>query len=455
MIRSVSPGPTSTAPDAVADVDAHEVERTRDTSAPIRLGFWVLVVGFGLFLAWAAWVPLDEGVPAPATVAVEGRRTTIQHLQGGVVKAVHVRDGDEVAVGDLLIELDDAATRATREAVRQNYLGQRALEGRLLAELSGARTIAFHPDVLESNDPQAAQHMAVQRQLFDARRTARDAEVAALEQLVAGLESQITGAQQTLRDRRSQQALQSEQLASVRRLADEGFAPRNQALQLEQAQAELRASAATLETELLRVRSAAAENRLRLAALRQQYTKEASSLLADVQREVQANQERLVAAEHELARMRITSPAAGQVIGLAIRNPGGIVQHGQPLMDILPLGVPLVLDVRIPPHVIDSVAPGQEVEVRFAAFASTPHLVVLGRLVAVSGDVLSEPTPSGPQPYYAGRAELTPEGMRALAGRTVQPGMAAEVLIRTGERSMLAYLLGPLARRVSAAMTER
>lgn len=437
----------------VTDVEA--VELQTDTRSPARLGFWVLVVGFGLFLAWAAWAPLDEGVPAPATVAVESRRTTIQHLQGGVVKAVHVRDGDEVAVGDLLIELDDAATRAAREAVRQNYLGQRALESRLLAELGGARAIAFHPDLLASTDPQAAQHMAVQRQLFDARRTANDAEISALAQSIAGLESQIAGVQQTLRDRHAQQALLAEQQAAVRRLSDEGFAPRNQALQLEQAQAQLRASNATLETDLLRLRSAVAESRLRLAALRQQYTKEASAQLADVQREVRANQERLVAVEQELARMRITSPAAGQVMGLAIRNPGGIVQHGQPLMDILPRGVPLVLDARIPPHVIDGVAPGQEVEVRFQAFAATPHLVVLGRLVAVSGDVLSQETPVGPQPYYAGRVELTPEGMSALAGRTVQPGMAAEVLIRTGERSMLAYLLGPLVRRVSVAMTER
>ena len=124
-------------------------------------------------------------------------------------------------------------------------------------------------------------------------------------------------------------------------------------------------------------------------------------------------------------------------------------------MDILPRDVPLVLDVKIPPHVIDTVAVGNEVEVRFSAFAATPHLVVLGRLTTLSGDVVTEQTPMGAQSYYAARAELTPEGMRALAGREVQPGMTAEVLIRTGERSMLDYLLGPLLRRVSMALTER
>jgi protease secretion system membrane fusion protein len=198
-----------------------------------------------------------------------------------------------------------------------------------------------------------------------------------------------------------------------------------------------------------------AENKLRLTAQRQQYAKESSGQLADVRREVQANQERLLAAEQELARMQIKSPAAGQVIALAIRNPGGVVQAGQPLMDILPRDVPLVLDVKIPPHVISSVAVGNEVEVRFAAFASTPHLVVLGKLVSVSGDVVTEQTGNGAISFYAARVELTPEGMKALGNQAVQPGMTAEVLIRTGERSLLDYLLSPLLKRVSSAMTEQ
>jgi protease secretion system membrane fusion protein len=217
----------------------------------------------------------------------------------------------------------------------------------------------------------------------------------------------------------------------------------------------MRASISNLENEMQRTQSGVAENKLRLAAQRQQYAKESSGQLAEVRREVQANQERLLATEKELARMQIKSPAAGQVIALTIRNPGGVVQPGQPLMDILPRDVPLVLDVKIPPQVINSVAIGNQVEVRFAAFASTPHLVVLGKLVSVSGDVVSEQTGNGAVSYYLARVQLTPEGMKALGNQAVQPGMTADVLIRTGERSLLDYLLGPLLNRVSTAMTER
>ena len=273
--------------------------------------------------------------------------------------------------------------------------------------------------------------------------------------MIAGQESQIQGVEQMIASRQAQQALQSSQTSAVQRLADEGFAPRNQALQLAQAQAELRTAITSLRTEQLRLRRSQAEARERLAALRQEFVEQVSAQMADVQREVQANQERMLAAELDLSRMLITAPVAGQVLGLAVHNPGGVVEPSRPLMDILPRGEALVLDVKLPPHVIDTVRPGQDVEVRFSAFAATPHLVVMGKLTSVSGDALVEKTATGSTSYYAGRAELTPEGMRALGGRSVQPGMMAEVLVRTGERSMLDYLLGPLLRRVSTALTER
>ncbi len=449
---------TAMTPSAVAtaqDIDAKEVARLRDTRHPVRMGLWVLVVGLGLFLLWAAWVPLEEGVPAPATVAVEGRRTTIQHTTGGLVKAVRVRDGDEVRAGDVLIELDDAQARAVHATVRQTYLAQRAMEARLTAELTGAPSIRFHEDVLSATQDEVKQHMAAQVRLFEARRAAQAAAVAAQQEVIAGQESQIQGVEQMIASRQAQQALQSSQTSAVQRLADDGFAPRKQALQLAQAQAELRTAITSLRTEQLRLRRSQAEARERLAALRQEFVEQVSAQMADVQREVQANQERMLAAELDLSRMLITAPVAGQVLGLAVHNPGGVVEPSRPLMDILPRGEALVLDVKLPPHVIDTVRPGQDVEVRFSAFAATPHLVVMGKLTSVSGDALVEKTATGSTSYYAGRAELTPEGMRALGGRSVQPGMMAEVLVRTGERSMLDYLLGPLLRRVSTALTER
>jgi protease secretion system membrane fusion protein len=452
LTPSITRPPAGRPSDAVTDVD--EIALKTDTRPAIRLGFWVLVVGFGLFLAWAAWAPLDEGVSAPATVSIETRRKTIQHVQGGVVQQVKVKEGAEVKQGDVLIVLDDSATRASYEAIRQNYLSQRALESRLIAEVTNAPKITFHKDLLAAGDDLAKQHMAVQQQLFAARRAAQAAEIAAARQSIAGMEGQIAGMGQMLESRKTQASLQSTQLGNVQSLASDGFATRNQALQLEQSQAELKASIAELQTNVQRTQSAIAETRLHIAQREQEFLKEGSSQLADVRREVQANEERLAAITADLGRTQIRAPVAGQVIGIAVSSAGGVVTPGQRLMDILPRGESLLLDAKVQPQVIDRIKVGDFTEVRFSGFANTPQLVAQGKVVSLSGDAVSEQTAAGMSSYYLARVELTPEGLKTLGNRAMQPGMTAEVLVKTGERSLMSYLLHPLTKRIASAMTE-
>ena len=437
----------------VTDVEA--VDLQTDTRAPARLGFWVLIVGFGLFLAWAAWAPLDEGVVAPATVSVEMRRKTIQHLQGGVIKEVLVGEGQRVKRGDTLVVLDDAAVRANFESIRQNYLSQRAMESRLLAEATGKSGIDFHPDLLGAADPVAQQLMAVQRQVLASRQAALRAEMDAGQQSIAGYENQSAGLQRMLASRRQQAEIQSRQLGSVQALSAEGYAPRNQALQLEQQQAELMSALTDLEKNIQGAKSAALEVRLRLTQRQQEYLREVSSQLAEVRREVQANQERLAAITADLGRMELKSPVDGQVVGLVLAQAGaGVVTPGQKLMDIVPEGETLLLDAKVPPQVIDRIQVGENAEVRFSSFADSPTLVVHGRLVSLGGDAMSEQVGAAMMTYYLARVELTPDGVKALGGRNLQPGMSDEVLIKTGERSLLTYMLHPMLKRVAAAMTE-
>ena len=449
VVDARPPAAKASPPRAPTDVEMHS-----DTGPVIRLGFWVLVVGFGLFLLWAAYAPLDEGVSAPATVSIETRRKAVQHMTGGVIKAVRVKEGSTVQQGDVLVELEDAMARASFETVQQIYMSQRAMEGRLLAEASGAKAIAFHPDLLSSKDPQAAQHMRVQQQLFAARRASQVAEIAAANQTVAGLEGQVSGLQQVADSRKAQAALQSQQLAEVQKLAADGFAPRNQALQLEQQQADLRATMADVQTNVQRARSSIAETRLRIAQREQDFMKEVSGQLADLQREVDSNHDRLLALTEELRRTLIRAPVSGQVLGLVVNGTGAVVTPGMRLLDIVPQGESLLLDTRIPTQVIDRIKVGDSVEVRFTAFANAPQLVVHGRLASLSGDAVTEQQQSGTVSYYLGRVALTDEGRKALGARLLQPGMVAEVLIKTGERSLLTYLLHPLTKRIAAAMTE-
>jgi protease secretion system membrane fusion protein len=296
--------------------------------------------------------------------------------------------------------------------------------------------------------------MAVQQQVFRARRAAQGAELSAARQAISGMEGQIAGMHQMMESRRSQSALQARQLANVQSLADEGYAPKNQALQLEQAQAELRTSLADLQTNIQRSQSAIAETRLRIAQREQEYLKEVSGQLADVRREVQANEERLTAITAELGRTQIKSPVAGQALGLSVAGAGAVVTPGQRLMDIVPQGEMLLLDAKVPTHVIDRIKVGDKTEVRFTAFANSPQLVVDGKVVSLAADSISEQVGNTVLSYYLARVAITPEGNKVLGNRTLQPGMTADVLITTGERSLLTYLLHPLIKRVASAMTE-
>ncbi|WP_310609674.1 HlyD family efflux transporter periplasmic adaptor subunit [Limnohabitans sp.] len=406
----------------INDFDAHS-----DTSGPIRLGFRVLVLGFGGFLLWSAIAPLDEGVSAQASVSIETRRKTIQHLSGGVVRSVAVKEGQWVREGEVLMELDAGVSKANFEAVRQNYMAQRANESRLLAELKGASKIDFHPDLLKAkNDPLVQQHMQTQVQLFNARR--------------AAYRAQVGGMAEMIESRKAQAAFQTQQVQSIRELAKEGYASRNQLLQLEQSQAELRTSLTDLQTNFARVQ--------------QEYVKELSAQLADVRKEVQSGQEKLQAVTDELSRTQLRSPVEGQVVGMTVTSTGGVVTPGQRLMDIVPKGEALLVDAKIPPHVIDKVRAGESVDVRFSSFSNSPQLVLDGRLVSLSSDVISEQTAAGVMSYYLGRVEITPEGIKELGKRVMQPGMPAEVLIKTGERSLLTYLMHPLTKRLAASMKE-
>jgi len=425
-----------------------------DTRQPIRLGLWVLVGGFLLFALWAAFAPLDEGVVAPAKVSSESRRLAIQHLQGGVIRRVAVLEGQQVKAGDLLVELDEASTRAGFESIRQNYLAQRAAESRLLAELEGAGAVQFHEDLRTADDAVAMQLMAAQRQFFAARRAALAAERAAIGEQIAGYRGQIGGLQQVLDNRRARAELLATQVDGVRKLAADGYAPRNQLLQFEEQVTELRGSIADAESQIQRARNAIAELEMRLAQRHQEVLTEVSRDLAEVRREVQANQEKLVAIRAELGRTRITAPVDGQVVGLVVAGAGGVVGSAQRLMDIVPAQTALLLDAQVPPHVIDRVRAGDPTEVRFSGFANSPTLMVDGRVHSISGDAVTEQVGATTQTYYLARVEITPDGRKALGTRTMQPGMPAEVLIRTGERSLLTYLLHPLTKRIAAAMKE-
>ena len=437
-----------------ASSDARTASPMAELDRATRVALWAVVIGFGGFLGWAAWAPLDEGVPCQAVVSIDTKRKALQHLSGGIVREVLVKEGQRVAANAVLMRLDPASTLANYETVRQHYLGLRAMEGRLEAEQLERSSVTFHADVLKAaDDPGIKAQIAHQEQLFRASKGAIQAEIQAIEQNIQGDLALLAGYHEVLASRRGQLASLQQELDGMRDLVKEGYAPRNKQLELERALADTDAAIAEVQGNIARTQRTVTELKLRAIQRHEEFRRDVDNQLAEIRRELQGDSEKLGAATGEMNRTEIRAPVAGQVVGLVVQSIGAVIQPGQKVMDIVPGDEALVLEARIAPYLIDRVHAGLGTDVRFSAFAHTPQLVVPGTVSSVSGDVVLDTQNN--QSYYLARIALTPEGMARLGDQQrLQPGMPAEVVIKTGERSLLTYLLYPLVRRLGSAMKE-
>jgi protease secretion system membrane fusion protein len=429
-------------------------EDMNNPGRPTRWGMWLLLLGFGGFIVWALVAPLDEGVPAPGTVMIETRRQTVQHLTGGIVREILVREAQKVKAGEVVMRLDDTTAKANYQAARQQYFALRAQEARLEAEQKGAAQIVFHADLLAAkNDPVAAEHMNLQRQLFVTRRNALQGEQAVLSQSLTSTAEAVKGVKAQLEGKQAQLRLVTEQLEGTRALAKDGYLPRNRWYEEERLAADLAASIGDLTATIARAQSSLVEIELRIAQRRREFMRDVETQLAETTRDAQTAAERWRATREDLVRTEIRSPAEGFVVGLTAHTVGGVVAPGARIMDVVPEGAPLTLDVRIEPHLIDRIRADLPADIRISAFVDNPLLVIQGRVISVSADLVTPEQPNVP-PYYLGRVVVTQAGMKDLHGRNLQPGMPVEVVIKTGERTLMQYLLHPLIRRISTGFRE-
>jgi protease secretion system membrane fusion protein len=446
-------------------VQATEVNQSKPSGvsaqAPVRranrIGVIAVVVSFTAFLLWASFAPLAQGVSSPGTIVVETRRKQVQHLSGGIVREILVREGQEVAQDEVLMRLEGLQTKAGHEAALQQYLGLRAQESRLIAERDNASVVSFHPSLSDPRFGPAAERQRLnQESLFAARRNTRSLDLQAADEAIAGLRASLAGTEGPLNARRVQEATISKELGSSRELASAGFLPLQRVRELERSLEEVRGGIVDLEANRKRLEQGIAEQFTRRDLKIKEFRREVDQQIAEVQKEVEAAEERLKASDAELARIDIRAPVAGQVVGLATQTVGGVVTGSQKLMEIVPRDEELLIEAKVPPNFIDRVKAGQAVDVRFTTFANTPQLVVQGKLLTISTDSVEAPgaLPNTPGSYYLGRVVLTELGKQQLGGRQLQAGMPVEVIIKTGERSVLKYLLHPIIKRMASSMIE-
>jgi len=446
------------ADEAVSEERALELPGSRvDTnfSGPLRWGLLVLLLGFGGFAAWAGFAPLDAGVTAEATVQVAGNRKSVQHLEGGTVDEILVKEGDMVREGQVLVRLN--ATRALSEqgVVSAQYIIAKATEARLLAERDGLDSIVIEPELQErfKDDPRLERAVASQERLFKTRRDALQGEIDILRENLAGAEQQLAGLEQVQKSRKTQIGYINRELTGVRELAKEGYLPRNRMFELERDAAQLQAALSNDVVEAGRTRNQIAELKLRILQRYQDYQKEVQSELSEIQKEASALRDRLAAIDYTVRETIIRAPIGGYVQNLSIHTVGGVIGPGTLLMEVVPVDASYLIQARVPVQSIDRVTPGLDVDVMFPALNQRTIPNIPGKVLTLSADRLVDEATN--MPYYLAQVEVTPEGVEILQNETIRAGMPAAVLIRLGERTMLNYLLKPFLERLDRSFKER
>ena len=410
-----------------------------------------LGVAIAVIVAWGTLVPISSGVVATGRVAVESKRKTIQHLDGGIVKEIEVHEGTRVRRGQVLIKLDDGDAGLQVQVLQARVDSLLAEQAAREAELAGAANITFPPELLaRAAQPSVQAAIATQRAAFGARKAGRGGQETEIDQKLVQLQQDIHGSTAQSDAGAEQLALLEREIRDTSALVDKGYATRPRLLALQRAAAQLRGERSSMDAAAARGRAQMAEARIARSQVGREGGVTAAEALRAVQSELVEVTEKLSNAREILARKRILAPIDGIVVGLAVTTVGGVVRPGEPLLDLVPSSPKLVIEAQLTPAHADDVRPGQKSFVRLEAGGSRTAPVVEGVVRTVSADALTDQR-SGER-YFTMIVEISPN--QHVPRSLLKPGLPASILVRTGERTLFGYMLEPIYRVTFEAMRE-
>ena len=424
-----------------------------ENAKPFILAGLVVVIGlFGGLLAWSATATIDGAVVAPGTVVVDSNRKAVQHLDGGIIGAILVREDDSVEAGQVLLRLDDTIERAELAIVVDQLHELMARQARLRAEVDGSETVAFDAALLAlGGEAKVRGILDGQLELFRAGKAAREGRRRILEQRIANFRDQIAGLKAQRAARSRQMKLIRQELAGVERLHEKGHAPLTRVLELKRQLSRIEAQSAEHSTDIARATNSIGEVGLQKIQIDQDFREEVTEQLRDVQARIQGLVERRVAAEARLARIEVRAPQSGRVLALKAHTVGGVIRAGETVMEIVPDDDALVLQARVLPQDVDKLRSGQSSRIRLSAFDQQTTPEVLGTLESLSADQLED---SRGGTYFVARIRIDDAELARLGDLELVPGMPAEVFIATGERTAMSYLIKPLTDGLARALRD-
>jgi HlyD family secretion protein len=419
--------------------------------SPVRTGYAIILVfifGFGL---WAGFAPLAGGAVASGILSPSSSRRIVQHLEGGIIRDLKVRDGAEVKAGDPLVVLEPVQPQSAHDALLADLRALEARKVRLEAERTLATTIAFPPSLYHEGrlDPVAQSQL----EIFEARRSAHAARRSVLEKRTEQLNAEIKGLRVQMTNVDQQIALINEEVEGKEKLLAQGLMPKPEALRLRRAQSELAARRSEFESAVAKTEQQIAENALQIASAEASRLDDVTADVDKISSEIADTANRLRASADVLNRTTIAAPVDGTVINLRFKTIGGVVQRGEPVLEIVPKDDTLIIEARVSPNDIRLIHPGQEAQVHLAAYSFRVLPRIKGVVRSASADRVTDA--NGHQNYFLAKVEIDRKDLDAHApGLMLVPGMTADVIFVTEERTMLQYLLSPMTDVMWRGMKE-
>lgn len=427
-------------------------------------GIWGFVI-FGLFVVasfiggtvyWATSSKLDGAVVAPASFVVEGNRKTVEHLDGGIVRTIHVTDGDVVVAGQTLVELDSVELDVDLNVLSSQIADLTVRRARLVAQIRGdggfdRATVA---DMLrvDINGADWEDAFLTQKQLFDAERRTRVAEKDLLDQRIANLREQSLGLLAQRQANARQLDITREELGNLETLQAKGLVAANRVNSRRVEIERLTGVDASLITQEAQARNQISELKLASIGEQTQRTEAASAELAQVEALLATLEPQYAGAAERRKRVAVTAPVSGRVVGLTVFTAGGVVRPGEAILDIVPADQPLIIEAKVNTADIEKLYVGQSTRVRLSAFDQGDIPEATGQITEISADSLEDDRTG--EPYYLAQVRLDEAQPEQVASLELVPGMPADLFVNTGERTALSYLTQPLRDRLARTFIE-
>jgi len=415
----------------------------------------VVFVGFG---GWAATAHIASAAVGQGTIGVSLRRQVVQHLEGGIIAELRVREGSYVKAGDLLIRLDETKLRASYDLYRNQYLTALGEKARLEAQRDDLAEITFPKELLAEGDKDKDPVVRSQTNIFtQLKEYMRGQELIKREQ-ESQLLSEIDALQAQKTAEMQKLALVKEELTAVEDLYSKGLEKKPRLLALQRSSAEIEGNIGQYAGRIAKARQSISENRAQLIDIKNKMMNDTVTQLRDTDTKLSDATQRMRSAEDSLNRVEIRSPVAGYVVNLSYVTIGGVIEPGRSILELVPSDDLLLIETRFEPKDIDALRPGLPAEVTLLTFNRREFPTISGKLIMVSADAITDKSPTtaaNAAPYYSGRVVLDREELERLPDVRLVPGMPVQVMVKVGERTPLAFLVDPILRSMHRALREK